>query len=230
MQATFSPSPRLAGAGWRLSRGETRCWPPSASLHTWRCLQTVWNVQKDAFTLAWTGLAVAPALGHILFANFDSSRSLSSPMSIARVETMRMLNKSQSLSLSSISSLDDAHISFSVANSANSTASVQEPVVSIEELRLQLNSCFTCGVSWHEDHVSLDCQECGGYSLERPCPRCDGRCGGTWKRDLTMSHASGKARWEGKCLHSTSTQMIKNLVSEDESHLCSRLEKLTASS
>lgn len=155
---------------------------------------------------------------------------VSSPMSIARVETMRMLNKSQSLSLSSISSLDDAHISFSVANSANSTASVQEPVVSIEELRLQLNSCFTCGVSWHEDHVSLDCQECGGYSLERPCPRCDGRCGGTWKRDLTMSHASGKARWEGKCLHSTSTQMIKNLVSEDESHLCSRLEKLTASS
>lgn len=69
--------------------------------------------------------------------------AVSSPMSIARVETMRMLNKSQSLSLSSISSLDDAHISFSVANSANSTASAQEPVVSIEELRLQLNSCFT---------------------------------------------------------------------------------------
>lgn len=154
---------------------------------------------------------------------------VSSPMSTARVETMRMLNKSQSLSLSSISSLDDAHISFSVANSANSTASTQEPVVSIEELRLQLNSCFTCGVSWHEDHVSLDCQECGGYSLERPCPRCDGRCESTWKRDLTMSHASGKARWEGKCLH-TSTQILKNLVTEEESHLCSRLEKLTASS
>lgn len=155
---------------------------------------------------------------------------VSSPMSIARVETMRMLNKSQSLSLSSISSLDDAHISFSVANSANSTASAQEPVVSIEELRLQLNSCFTCGVSWHEDHVSLDCQECGGYSLERPCPCCDGRCKSTWKRDLTMSHAAGKARWEGKCLLSTSTQMLKTLVAEDESHLCSRLEKLTASS
>jgi hypothetical protein len=43
-----------------------------------------------------------------------------------------------------------------------------------------------CGVSWHEDHVSLDCRECGGYSLERPCPLCDGRCNSVWKRDLTM--------------------------------------------
>lgn len=43
-----------------------------------------------------------------------------------------------------------------------------------------------CGVSWHEDHVSLDCRECGGYSLERPCPLCDGRCSNVWKRDLTM--------------------------------------------
>ncbi|XP_043523143.1 protein pinocchio isoform X1 [Frieseomelitta varia] len=75
----------------------------------------------------------------------------------------------------------------------------QDTILTIEELRAQLNSCFTCGVSWSEEHVSLDCSECGGYSLQRPCPLCDGRCRASWKRDLTMSHASGKARWIGEC-------------------------------
>lgn len=59
-------------------------------------------------------------------------------------------------------------------------------VLTIEELRAQLGSCFTCGVSWTDDHVSLDCSECGGYSMERPCPLCDGKCGVQWKRDFTM--------------------------------------------
>lgn len=45
---------------------------------------------------------------------------------------------------------------------------------------------YRCGVSWSEEHVSLDCSECGGYSLQRPCPLCDGRCRTSWKRDLTM--------------------------------------------
>ncbi|XP_067625069.1 protein pinocchio [Eurosta solidaginis] len=72
-------------------------------------------------------------------------------------------------------------------------------VLTIEELRQHMGSCFTCGVSWTDDHVSLDCSECGGYSLERPCPLCDGQCGVQWKRDFTMSHACGKARWHGVC-------------------------------
>lgn len=59
-------------------------------------------------------------------------------------------------------------------------------ILSIEELRSQMGSCFTCGVSWTDEHVSLDCSECGGYSLERPCPLCDGMCGNSWKRDFTM--------------------------------------------
>lgn len=59
-------------------------------------------------------------------------------------------------------------------------------VLTIEELRQHIGSCFTCGVSWTDDHVSLDCSECGGYSIERPCPLCDGQCGVQWKRDFTM--------------------------------------------
>ncbi|ALC38583.1 Pino [Drosophila busckii] len=73
-------------------------------------------------------------------------------------------------------------------------------VLTIEELRQHMGSCFTCGVSWTDDHVSLDCSECGGYSLERPCPLCDGQCGVQWKRDFAMSHACSKARWVGVCI------------------------------
>ncbi|XP_016939719.1 protein pinocchio isoform X1 [Drosophila suzukii] len=73
-------------------------------------------------------------------------------------------------------------------------------VLTIEELRQHMGSCFTCGVSWTDDHVSLDCSECGGYSLERPCPLCDGQCGVQWKRDFAMSHACSQARWVGVCI------------------------------
>ncbi|KAF6208711.1 hypothetical protein GE061_017169 [Apolygus lucorum] len=108
-------------------------------------------------------------------------------MSVASVHPASGLsNRSQSFS------------SFSSTEELSSYLST-EPVLSIEELRLQLNSCFTCGVSWTEDHVSLDCAECGGYSLARPCPTCEGHCSAVWKRDLTMSHACGKARWTGSC-------------------------------
>ncbi|KAJ9595782.1 hypothetical protein L9F63_013026, partial [Diploptera punctata] len=156
-----------------------------------------------------------------------SNRSLSSPMSLASVHPIEMHNRDHSglsnRSQSIGSSLEELHNYFN-----NSDA-----VLSIEELRLQLNSCFTCGVSWHDDHISLDCEECGGYSLERPCPLCDGRCTSTWKRDLTMSHASGKARWEGECKlrrQAEPTILFKTIAAEEESRLCSRLEKLGASS
>lgn len=98
----------------------------------------------------------------------------------------------------------------------------QDTVVTIEELRAQLNSCFTCGVSWIAEHVSLDCSECGGYSLQRPCPVCDGRCHVTWKRNLTGSHASRKARWTGKCGLSCGPSHEESLVPA--------LEKLRATS
>lgn len=64
-------------------------------------------------------------------------------------------------------------------------------VITIEDLRAQMGSCFTCGVSWTDDHVSLDCSECGGYSCERPCPLCDGNCGMIWKRDFSMVSSLG---------------------------------------
>uniref|UniRef100_A0A1B6CDG4 Protein pinocchio n=2 Tax=Clastoptera arizonana TaxID=38151 RepID=A0A1B6CDG4_9HEMI len=161
-----------------------------------------------------------------MITNFANHVTLTSEMSVASVHPSGLSNRSQSFG--SISSLDDIHGSY--------YSTTSEAVLSIEELRLQLNSCFTCGVSWIEDHVSLDCSECGGYSLERPCPMCDGKCSSTWKRDLTMSHACGKARWEGKCQLRTSQKtdstvlLLKPLSPEEETRLCSRLEKLAASS
>lgn len=43
---------------------------------------------------------------------------------------------------------------------------------------------FSCGVSWQQDHVSLDCRECGGYAMARPCPDCNGTCQSEWRRNL----------------------------------------------
>ena len=45
---------------------------------------------------------------------------------------------------------------------------------------------YSCGVNWHQDHVTLDCVECGGYAMERPCPECDGKCNTMWRRNLSM--------------------------------------------
>ncbi|OQR73557.1 hypothetical protein BIW11_09652, partial [Tropilaelaps mercedesae] len=56
-----------------------------------------------------------------------------------------------------------------------------------------------CGVSWSDNHVSLDCKECGGYALTRPCLACDGQCASLWSRNLAASHDHRQAQWEGRC-------------------------------
>uniref|UniRef100_A0A0A9XD94 Chaperone protein DnaJ n=3 Tax=Lygus hesperus TaxID=30085 RepID=A0A0A9XD94_LYGHE len=129
--------------------------------------------------------------------DFDNNNHLHIKMSTMTLDSGKM----SVASVHPVSGLSNRSQSFSSFSSTEELSSYlgTEPVLSIEELRLQLNSCFTCGVSWTEDHVSLDCSECGGYSLERPCPTCEGHCSAVWKRDLTMSHACGKARWTGSC-------------------------------
>lgn len=71
--------------------------------------------------------------------------------------------------------------------------------LTIEELRLARNSCWLCGCNWQQDHVSLDCSECGGYSLTRPCPSCDGDCKQIWKRNINETHDNHRATWVGQC-------------------------------
>ncbi|XP_077292269.1 protein pinocchio [Arctopsyche grandis] len=119
-----------------------------------------------------------------------------------------------------------------------------EAVLTIEDLHTQINSCFTCGVNWSQQHVSLDCDECGGYALMRPCPLCEASaCGEMWKRDFTVSHASSKARWQGVCKLSdrpTAYQTFPAAISGCQAlppgcsaaarlarDLCQRLEKLS---
>ncbi|KAK4319165.1 hypothetical protein Pmani_009884 [Petrolisthes manimaculis] len=93
---------------------------------------------------------------------------------------------------------------------------IEPPMMTLEDLRSQYNSCYTCGVSWSDNHVSLDCRECGGYSLERPCPLCDGKCGNSWRRDVSMSHSVGKAHWEGECeLDSLDRPAVPHFLAED---------------
>ncbi|XP_035220667.1 protein pinocchio-like [Stegodyphus dumicola] len=57
-------------------------------------------------------------------------------------------------------------------------------MLTLEGLKRQYYSCSNCGVSWYDDHISLDCSECGGYAMCRPCPECNGQCGSIWRRDV----------------------------------------------
>lgn len=75
----------------------------------------------------------------------------------------------------------------------------QQHYLTIEELRLVINSCWLCGCNWQQDHTSLDCRECGGYALTRPCPNCDGNCKQTWKRNITATHDLHRDHWVGRC-------------------------------
>ncbi|XP_071051947.1 protein pinocchio isoform X3 [Onthophagus taurus] len=152
------------------------------------------------------------------------SLQVSSKMSLASVHPAELHSSHSSLTTLS-HSLDDITAGLSWSPQVNS-----EHVLTIEELRNQLTSCFTCGVSWADHHVSLDCSECGGYALERPCPICEGICGAQWKRDLSESHACSKARWQGECEQArsqTTKDQANTLVAQE---LCSRLEKLSANS
>ncbi|XP_034934346.1 uncharacterized protein Pino isoform X2 [Chelonus insularis] len=95
----------------------------------------------------------------------------------------------------------------------------EDTVLTIEGLHLYLNSCFTCGVYWKADHVTIGCNECGGYGLKRPCPECDGQCQVMWKRNLTMSHSNHRAKWSGECGFKSKDSLEENLTPA--------LEKLT---
>jgi len=97
-----------------------------------------------------------------------------------------------------------------------------EQAVTLEELKGVFKYCFRCGVNWEQHHVSLDCLECGGYSLERPCPICAGHCRNIWKRDLEESHRSGEASWIGEC------SLKCKEMGCDVNQICSRLEKVKA--
>lgn len=74
-----------------------------------------------------------------------------------------------------------------------------QPYLTIEELKSALNSCWLCGCNWAQEHLSLDCPECGGYSLTRPCLKCDGKCERRWQRNINATHDRHKALWVGEC-------------------------------
>ncbi|KAL3227641.1 hypothetical protein MRX96_024063 [Rhipicephalus microplus] len=70
-----------------------------------------------------------------------------------------------------------------------------------EDGLVRTDSCAraSCGVNWTEEQASLDCAECGGYALHRPCVHCNGICGGVSSRDLVASHKFRRSQWIGEC-------------------------------
>lgn len=130
---------------------------------------------------------------------------------LANKLNLQLLFYSRNNSHSIASSLSDLAIGspFDLSSAAN------DNVLTIEELRAHMGSCFTCGVSWTADHVSLDCSECGGYSNQRSCPLCDGKCATVWKRDYSMvsSWPSRESRFKSRivlvrCLNYTKVILI----------------------
>lgn len=90
-------------------------------------------------------------------------------------------------------------------------ALLEEAVLNaMQSFEIDNRSCFTCGVNWCQGHVSLDCFECGGYAMQRPCLYCDGHCEGVWKRDLAASHKLQHAQWFGECKHVSSDAALKS--------------------
>ncbi|XP_055935658.1 uncharacterized protein LOC129965625 isoform X2 [Argiope bruennichi] len=101
-------------------------------------------------------------------------------------------------------------------NLNNQTVHDCSDMLTLEGLRRTYNSCSNCGVSWYDDHVSLDCSECGGYAMYRPCPTCNGQCGSMWRRDVKASHVSKHAQWHGTCSLNCQSQNLLKTMSEDK--------------
>lgn len=59
--------------------------------------------------------------------------------------------------------------------------------------------CGSCGSNWSKGDFAGGCPECGGYAMERPCPRCGGLCGSEWGRAADDSQYEGVAHWIGEC-------------------------------
>ncbi|XP_054156502.1 uncharacterized protein LOC128954913 isoform X2 [Oppia nitens] len=111
--------------------------------------------------------------------------------------------------------------SSSSLSSMDSTISAEDfihEMVTIEGLRTVYNSCFECGVSWHQNHVTLDCSECGGYAMSRPCPECDGKCDSQWQRNLRATHELRKAQWVGQCNQRLTTNELRDSSTKSSSH------------
>lgn len=141
------------------------------------------------------------------------------------------------------SSIRSLSVSSSLSDMASSSYDLSSDTLNLEDLKAQLGqSCLSCGVCWTDDHFSFDCAECGGYSIKKPCPKCNGSCGNVWTRDFSMSHTYRAAKWNGTCKYysnpfekpaaeSSITFINPSAASCSMSHfypndLCRRLEKL----
>lgn len=85
------------------------------------------------------------------------------------------------------SSIRSLSVSSSLSDVASSSYDLSSDTLNLEDLKIQLgNSCLSCGVCWELNEFSFDCKECGGYSITKPCPKCNGNCGNIWTRDSSM--------------------------------------------
>lgn len=59
--------------------------------------------------------------------------------------------------------------------------------------------CSTCQAAWGQHQHTPDCDECGGGSMLRLCPDCDGECRAPRTRDVPATWQAKHAIWLGSC-------------------------------
>lgn len=109
------------------------------------------------------------------------------------------------------------------------TAAAVSDLVRSKEYQEWYQRCSSCGASWYYGQFSSQCQECGGFTMVRPCAICDGHCSATWHRDVDMSHRMKEGHWNGKCLLPESEQthfFLQKFVDNSEDTLCEALSDL----
>ncbi|KAK3087309.1 hypothetical protein FSP39_004510 [Pinctada imbricata] len=74
-----------------------------------------------------------------------------------------------------------------------------EEMMKSDAYQRKIDTCHLCGQCWYDGKYTPDCRECGGYSLTRPCPVCNGQCKTVWSRDVKSSHSFHEAHWDGEC-------------------------------
>lgn len=81
-----------------------------------------------------------------------------------------------------------------------------------EPYQKKLSTCHLCKQCWYDSKFTSQCDECGGYALQRPCPACGGQCGQVWTRDIAKTHSLHKAYWEGQC---TLPQPVQDAIMQE---------------
>ncbi|XP_029635495.1 protein pinocchio-like [Octopus sinensis] len=112
----------------------------------------------------------------------------------------------------------------------NFTKDEVEEMMKSDDYQRKIATCHLCRECWFNNSYSDNCCECGGYSLSRPCPICQGQCSQIWTRNIRSSHTYHQAYWDGTCKLPPDVQQaffMRNVVDSSEQTLAEGMQDLS---